>query len=265
MLKWISPALVLTLAMLPLASSAMNAQEQARFDRLERRLMAMENKVFSGEAEEQDSLDPATLADFEIRLSQIEEESRKLYGAVEELGYSVEQLVRKVDLIAKDMEMRMVDIENAVEGKSAPVETQADKEARAAAQVKQDIPAEIDPDQLYQKAYNYLTTASYPQAKQWFEAFLERFPNHQRADNSHYWLGEISLVEDDLEKAVIAFSNGLKAFPKGQKAPANFLKMGVALKRLGREDHARSTWKKLIKDFPDAPESEKAKKQLESM
>ena len=58
--------MMLAMVATPMAASAMNAQEQARFDRLERRLMAMENKVFSAEAEEQEALDPATLADLKF-------------------------------------------------------------------------------------------------------------------------------------------------------------------------------------------------------
>jgi TolA-binding protein len=73
------------------------------------------------------------------------------------------------------------------------------------------------------------------------------------------------LVQDRAEDAVIAFSSGLKAFPTGSKAPDNMLKMGVAFERMGRKDLAKSTWEKLIKDFPNAASAANAKRRLDAL
>lgn len=240
-------------------------------DRLMRRLMALENKVFSMDnvptADVDNAGAKAVLADFEVRLSQLEEENRKLYGGVEELAHSVEQLARKLDLIAEDLSMRLQDVEqNGVAASPANGQDEigaAIGQATAPAAVQ--VPSSLGAQELYQRAYNYLSTATYSQAEIWFKVFLDRFPEHELADNSYYWLGEIFLVQNQPEQAVVYFTKGLQKFPKGAKAPGNLLKMGTALQRLEKPDHAKSAWEKLLTDYPDAPEAARARKALESL
>jgi TolA-binding protein len=82
------------------------------------------------------------------------------------------------------------------------------------------------------------------------------------AVNAYYWLGEVHLVQNDPQGAVVQFKNGLTAFPKGQKAPANLLKMGLALQQMKQEQFAKGAWEKLVHDFPRSPEADKAKAKL---
>jgi tol-pal system protein YbgF len=247
-----------------------------RMDQMERRLMLLEQKLFSGTAKEvtaRSSSRPVDvsgdvrmmLADFEARVQQLEEEWRKMYGAVEELGHSVDKMAEKVELITKDLDFRLQDLE------SDAVKT-AKKEAEKKGPValadgnikdKEDIPEDMNAEKLYQKAYQYLTATSYDKAEVWFKEFIKRHPDNKLADNAYYWLGEVYLVQGMAEKAVVEFSNGLGAFPNGTKAPANLLKMGVAFTQMDREDHAKSAWSKLLRDFPNTPEAAKARTKLD--
>jgi tol-pal system protein YbgF len=209
------------------------------------------------------------LADFEARIQQLEEEWRKMYGAVEDLGHSVEKMADKVELITKDLDFRLQDLEKA--GVTATKKTKKKKTGPVAlsdgkVDKKEDsgVPGKISADKLYQKAYQYLTATSYDKAEVWFKEFIKRHADNKLADNAYYWLGEVYLVQGMAEKAVVEFSNGLGAFPSGTKAPANLLKMGVAFTQMDRKDHAKSAWSKLLRDFPNTPEAEKARKKLGS-
>lgn len=271
-------------------NSAYSQEEEDYIGKLESRLMALEQKLYSSTDSSRRVIpeglsgSEAVLADLEIRMMTLEEESQKLYGAVEELSHLVRDFAKQTDMMTKDFDMRLADIENgAVQMKSSSEEMK--KEIEKAKNSDGNVPeenakkpkktakkmdlsfieADMDPDTVYNKAYNFLMATAYDDAAKWMQGFIEKFPSHELSDNAHYWLGEIYLVEGDLQKAVVSFTTGLQKFPDGVKAPANLLKMGVAFKRLDKLDFARSSWNKLVNDYPNAPEAEKAKKELDKL
>lgn len=258
-------------------------QEDTEVGKLKQRLMALEQKIYSSST----SSGGTMLADLEARMGGLEEESQKVYGAVEELGYSVDEFAKKMDLIAKDFDLRLTDLEGSIEKlkkqsfvapavkhsenkavkaklESADKKTSS-KNKKSAKSSPSIIPTAISAEDLYGKAYNFLVATSYTDSEKWMKEFIKRHPSHDLADNAHYWLGEIYLVQEQPQKAVVSFSTGLSKFPKGAKAPANLLKMGSAFKQMGKKDFAESSWKKLIKDFEGSPEADKAEKALEEM
>lgn len=264
------------------AQSLSKAQEgdlYNKFFQVERRLQAIEQKVYGGGAT---GASGTTSADIELRVQEIENESSTLYGAVEQLGNAVERLAGRVETLAKDLEFRLQDIERA-QNNAAVIQRETGGatanrggdtieslargdaspraiDAKQALKTPSDlvVPKDSAPEQLYKDAYDSVTAADYPKAQRWFETFLERHPKHELADNAYYWLGEVYLVQGNARKAVLAFKNGLEAFPKGRKAPGNLLKMGTAFEQLGQKGFASSAWKRVLDEYPDSPEAARA-------
>lgn len=254
------------------------SQEDTEVGKLKERLMALEQKIYSNPAQEKAS-SGTLMADFQVRLSNLEEESQKVYGAVEELGFTVNEFAKKMDLISKDFDLRLTDLELAIHTlkNQSSVTPKSDDKVRNSSQKKTEpakvqeskstssVPSDISSEDLYSKAYQFLVATAYDDSEAWMKEFIKRFPSHDLADNAHYWLGEIYLVKDQPEQAVVSFSTGLSKFPKGAKAPANLLKMGSAFKEMGKKDFAESSWKKLVKDYEGSPEADKALKELEAL
>ncbi|MAI08851.1 MAG: tol-pal system protein YbgF [Magnetococcales bacterium] len=263
------------------------SQEDTEVGKLKERLMALEQKIYSNPAQEKAS-SGTLMADFQVRLSNLEEESQKVYGAVEELGFTVNEFAKKMDLISKDFDLRLTDLESAIHTlkNQSPGTPKSDDKVQNSSQKKTEakpatkkvepvkakesastssVPSDISSEDLYSKAYQFLVATAYDDSEAWMKEFIKRFPSHDLADNAHYWLGEIYLVKDMPEQAVVSFSTGLSKFPKGAKAPANLLKMGSAFKEMGKKDFAESSWKKLVKDYKDSPEADKALKELEAL
>ncbi|PPR15325.1 MAG: hypothetical protein CFH43_00931 [Proteobacteria bacterium] len=263
------------------------SQEDTEVGKLKERLMALEQKIYSNPAQEKAS-SGTLMADFQVRLSNLEEESQKVYGAVEELGFTVNEFAKKMDLISKDFDLRLTDLESAIHTlkNQSPGTSKSDDKVQNSTQKKTEaksatkkvepvkakesastssVPSDISSEDLYSKAYQFLVATAYDDSESWMKEFIKRFPSHDLADNAHYWLGEIYLVKDMPEQAVVSFSTGLSKFPKGAKAPANLLKMGSAFKEMGKKDFAESSWKKLVKDYKDSPEADKALKELEAL
>ena len=260
-----------------------------KFFQMERRMQAMEQKMYSGS---EASTATTSVADMELRLQEIENESTTLYGAVEQLGNAVERLAMRVESMAKDMELRLQDLEKAemerqemgylqhhAAEKAATANPQAAKEqqdkiAAISANIPKAgepainvpdalaIPEGIAPEKLYKQAFDAVTSAQYPKAERWLEFFVKEHKDHDLADNAYYWLGEVYLVQGNARKAVIAFKQGLDNFPKGRKAPGNLLKMGAAFEQLGQKSYAQSAWKRVLSDFPNTPEAARARTML---
>lgn len=245
--------------------------------RIEKRMVAMEKQVYSGNAGVSAvSADNKLLAKTQADLIRMQERNAELYGKIEELGYAVEQLSSQIKLMHEDVDFRLNDLEKndtgALAGAAASKELAKD-EVKSAAPVSQkaetrirsEVPEKLTPERLYEKAYNYLTLAEYDKSSDWLETFIERFPEHKYADNSYYWLGEIKLYQEQPKKAISYFAKGLKEFPNGTKAPANLLKLGSAFKQMDSTKHAKNTWNKLIKDYPNSQEATKAKEFLKTL
>lgn len=227
--------------------------------------------------------------DIQSRLDDLETESSQMRGNTDRATQAIELLAKRFDDFAKDMDMRLGDIENrmdeyaknppaaaattpaattpAATTPAATTEPAAEKEKEkpatsAATTSNSTIPADMSASDHYNKAYAYLTATDYKSAQTWFEEFLKRHPKDALADNAYYWLGEVYLVQNNPNAAVGKFRDGLKAFPKGAKASANLYKMGVALEQLKQPKLAKAAWGKLVKDFPNAPETAKAKDKM---
>lgn len=254
------------------ASSENSNDIKNQIERVENRLIAIE-RVVLGSAKSGNS---TMLADHEARVQSLELESSKVYGTAEEIGNAVAILAKKVELIASDLELRLQDIEKALseggavtKAEKKTVETNKSSNRRTASlKHSKDIPmvpSGITPDDLYKQAYGYMKKAAFPTAEVWFETFTVRFPTHKKAENAYYWLGEVHLVQKSPQKALVAFGKGIKAFPDGARASDSLLKMGVAFQEIGKSNLAKTTWEKLVRDFPQSRATESAKKRLENL
>lgn len=270
-----------------------------RLDAIEERLSATEKRrSASAGTPNIGGASGYTANDIQLRLDDLETESSELRGGNDRAVQAIERLAKRFDDFAKDVDMRLTDIEGRMEQMKpvgtplagavpavaaapeqaaaapaavAPVAAEAAAPAEAAvpaatpaaaAAPKSGIPADLTPSDHYNKAYAYLTATDYKNAQLWFEEFLKRHPQDALADNAYYWLGEVYLVQNNPSAAVARFRDGLKAFPKGSKVTANLFKMGVALEQLKQPKLARAAWEKLVKDYPTAPEVARAKDKL---
>ena len=54
--------------------------------------------------------------------------------------------------------------------------------------------------------------------------------------NIQYWLGEVYYAQQNFEKAIIAFGEGLEKYPDSIKGPDNLLKLGLSFSNLKKKD-----------------------------
>lgn len=110
--------------------------------------------------------------------------------------------------------------------------------------------ASSGPAAMYDQAFSLVKKRQYDQAQRDFEAFLQRYPEHELAGNAKYWLGETYYVRGEFETAARVFAEGYQQFPKGSKAADNLLKLGLSLEASGKPEDACIALRQLKKENP---------------
>jgi tol-pal system protein YbgF len=113
-------------------------------------------------------------------------------------------------------------------------------------------PGQGTPEQQYEAAFQLLRANDYASAEAAMRAFVQRNPKHPLASNAQFWLGETYWVRNNFQDAAVAYADGYKNYPKGNKAPDTLLKLGMSLAALKKDQDACAVYDRLGKEFPQA-------------
>jgi len=115
-------------------------------------------------------------------------------------------------------------------------------------------PAGGSVEQQYEAAQQMLRAGQYAAAEQTLRDIVTKNPRHPFAASAQYWLGETYYVRQDYQNASVAFADGYKNYPKGNKAPDTLLKLGMSLSAMKKDQDACAVYDRLNKEYPTAPE-----------
>ncbi|MQX36455.1 tol-pal system protein YbgF [Roseospira navarrensis] len=225
----------------------------------------------------------ALIADMQVRITQLEDLVRNLTGSLEETQFRNRQLQQRLDLIERELDMRLGALEGGGTASSASgsgaeaapspsgdgggsalapdegvlgyTRTPAPSSSRPSSGGFAGSPANIlppgSPEVQYNHAFSLLRQRDYGRAEQAFKAFVEANGTHTLAGNAQYWLGETHYAREDYESAAVAFAKGYKEFPDSSKTPDNLFKLGMSMSALGKKREACAAFQKLRADFPN--------------
>jgi tol-pal system protein YbgF len=214
------------------------------------------------------------------QLTRLDEQVRSVSGRFEELEYKIRQLEEKINLINKDLDVRM----SLLEGKKVSANNDnfvADNTPKFAAPVAVDAPMTITGDsisrddnlkpangdtapEIYQSGLEALKAQQYDEAEKKFNKVLNRFPDDKLAGNAQYWLGETYYGRKQYEKSAVAFAKGYQQYHNGTKAPDSLLKLGMSMQMLNKNKEACAAFVSLAKEFPKAEKNIKDKAAAEA-
>ncbi|MBI5286348.1 MAG: tol-pal system protein YbgF [Deltaproteobacteria bacterium] len=199
-------------------------------------------------------VDTKEVKDINTRLSATESSLITLEKQLTGLGERDSSLETKI----AGLEKRIADLE----GKVVTVEKAVEK-----ATVVPPVKGEVDvlPKTLYSEAFRRLQDRDYPSALEGFKKFLASFPDHELADNSQYWIGEVYYAQKDYERAILEFNEVMRRYPKGDKIPAAILKQALAFYELGNKAEAKILLERVRDRYPATEEASLARKRLEEM
>lgn len=266
-------ATALLLASAPPAHAANDYDVRKRLDTLEQDVRSLRST----------GAGPAGEARLGVRISEIEDDIRRVRGLVEENQYRNDQLAKELNALRQDVQVRLQELEqNApiagmppapgasggvnVGASMPPPPSVAPAAPAGGGRSMEDVVNEVTvgtrpetpaaPTNLpamkfgsaqehYSHAFTLINRAQYDEAERVLRAFVQQYQGDKLSGNAYYWLGETYYVRDKYLEAADAFRQGFEALPDGQKAPDNLLKLGMSLGKLNKKDQACVVLKQL--------------------
>lgn len=201
------------------------------------------------------------------RISELEQEIRRLTGKLEEQTFKIKQLEKELERRVSDAELRLGDLEKrpspvnntsnivaATNGQTATSPTwQTPKVTGTLGQINSN--SGDSATLQYEEAFATLRNGNYDLAEQQFQKFLQANPKHSLKNNAQYWLAETYYVRNQYDRAAKGFATAYQTDPSGTKAPDNLLKLGLSLAGLGKNQDACIALSQLLTDFENGPRS----------
>lgn len=288
-------ALIPLVLLLAAPAEAQSRREMAqRLDAAEARLAEMEARFLAGDPVAERLL---------VRMDALEAEMRDLRGTIEELEFQNRRMRQELEAMGRDVDRLMSgggsmsgagdEAGLAGAGSSQPsgraggpadltgnyaVTDPNDPYAEERASATQPLggantrapagaaePPLQDPNALYSEAEGRLLDGDFFGAQEGFETFVADFPDHPRADEAQFWLGETYFINSDYAAAADAYIASLRADAQGPKAPDALVRLASSLSNLGRDSDACQTLGRFSGQFPNASAEARARANREAV
>ncbi len=209
----------------------------------------------------------------------LQQQIQELRGQLEEQGHAIAQLQAQQNVAAPNTAVVAPTVtssavtSNAATSASpaAMAETPTAASATAAAVATTTAVASANTntnaseEQMYQDAYKLVAAKQYSKATVALQTYLQQYPNGQYAATSHYWLGELALIEGNLPQAQNQFNTVVTQFPQSPKAADSMLKIGMIYYNQSQWKQARAQFTALNSKFPNSASAQLAQQQLKQM
>ena len=120
-------------------------------------------------------------------------------------------------------------------------------------------------DEVYDQAISDLNDKDFQAAKKSFEYLVNNFNDDEKIPLSLFWLGEISLLESNLEESEKFFQRLASDFPDHWRTPLAHKKIGDILVMSGELGAAKIKYQFVVQTFPENAASSLALQLLENM
>jgi len=213
----------------------------------------------------------------EKRFDEIETKNRLNFGIIEEIQNKINTLDEKLKLIDSDFQARIKKIEDQQKKESnyekQEINTTKDKKATNLLN-QEEVTTDVKPQSLvlpksnndktqlsdieikkkYENAIKLLWASKFNEAESELQN-LKKIEPDDLMPNIQYWLGEVYYAQQNFEKAIIAFGEGLEKYPDSIKGPDNLLKLGLSFSNLKKKDEACNVLFELEVKYKDAPKN----------
>ncbi len=211
-------------------------------------------------------------ADLDFVLEPLQREIQILKNAVEESREFAQRPQNELTAFRRDFEIRLNGLEEKIDKARKEMEAKLNEVSKASrAQPKKEPPPKGEAstgeamEALYKNAKQTYERKDFAAAREKFKAFLAVYPKGELSDNAQFWIGECYYSEKEYEKAIIAYDDVLKKFPKGDKVPSALLKQALCWQELGDKTFAQSLLKRVIREHPRTQQAKIAKEKLKGI
>ncbi|MEA2078670.1 MAG: tol-pal system protein YbgF [Pseudomonadota bacterium] len=260
---WLTKA-ALAVCLLAFGSTALavsKADLESRIQQLERRL------------------DSRSLISLMEQVSSLQREVQQLRGDIEVQTHSMESLQKHQRDLYLDIDRRLHSLEaggvraqptTEVPGTSAvaPAPPLTPTGRSTATTTGSAASAALNPAEErkdYDRALEQLKEGRYTEASSAFQAFLEKHPGSNYADNAQYWLGEVYYVTREFQSALSEFGKVVDSYPDSTKIADAKLKIGYIQYELKDWTKARDALTQVVQAYPGTTSARLAQERLDRM
>jgi len=125
-------------------------------------------------------------------------------------------------------------------------------------------PSDPGPEEMFTIGRRELGRGAPQAARVALRRLLELYPQHGRAADALYWIGE-SFRADDPDSAAAAFEQVVERFPSSDRAPLALYKIGLDAERRGDLAAARLYFQRVVAGYPRSDEADLARAKLKNL
>jgi len=140
-----------------------------------------------------------------------------------------------------------------------------EKEQKEETNPQPTISPNLSPSEVFNMARSDYLKGNFQLAIEGFTIYKSEFPDSPLVDDALYWIGECYFSQEKFKEAIAQFNELILNFPKSNKNPAAYLKKGISLISLGKNEEAISAFKLLISKYPLEEETKIAQEKIKEL
>lgn len=192
-------------------------------------------------------------ADMQVRLQELRSQIEQLRAQLEDTNYRLAQVSQQIAATNQELQAFRAIQRRTLEGDD-------DLGGGSGGDVQT-----INPEDLYQAAYQDYTQGNFALAIDGFREYLRNFPQTDLSDNATYWIGESYYRQGMFRRAIEHFDTVLERYPRSDKVPSALLKKGYAHLELGEGNPGAGELRRVIRDYPNSDEASLARERLRDL
>jgi len=125
-------------------------------------------------------------------------------------------------------------------------------------------PAGPGPGQMYEMSLQQYRRGSLATARLGFQEFLRAYPQHERAADALFYVGE-TFAREAPDSAMAVYESVARRYPRSSRAPSALYKLGLLAEQRGDRAAARGYFSRVIAGYPRSDEAALARDKLQRL
>ncbi|PCI72862.1 MAG: tol-pal system protein YbgF [Gammaproteobacteria bacterium] len=173
-------------------------------------------------------------ADLSYQFNEIQRQIRELTGLIEEHDFKLKQIQDRQRDLYRDIEYRLSNLSTSGSVKLKPPKDNSVKPLADATNAKDTDISNSNHNSKstplarreFERAFALVRSKQYQASIVAFQAFLKNYPATSYSANARYWMGQVYLVQNSLDKSAEQFTLLTSEFPNSTKTANAMLKLG---------------------------------------
>ena len=183
-----------------------------------------------------------------LKIQELELELANLRNDIESQNYLIQKLINEsAPLVENANDNSITDLANNSNLRFKGIEDSKSKE------------------DVYKAAIEALENQDFKKALSLFEYFVQSFNDDEKNPLAYFWLGEISMIENDLDSSEIYFMELVSSFPSHYRVPLAHKKIGDIYLKKNDLEKAKNKYNFVAREFPNDTASSLALQLLKNM